>query len=62
MGPYLLEGFGLLEAVEWDNLTRELYGVHLLTSEDRVSWLLDPSVHYEFDVWSVVAGIGGHPL
>jgi hypothetical protein len=35
--------FGIPEAVEWDNLTRELDGVHFSTLEDRVSWLLDPS-------------------
>jgi hypothetical protein len=38
--------FGIPKVVEWDNLTRELDRVHFLTSEDRVSWILDPSSRF----------------
>jgi hypothetical protein len=42
-GIVFRRSFGLPEAVEWDNLTRELDGVRLTPEVDRVSWTLDPS-------------------
>jgi hypothetical protein len=42
-GIVFRRSFGLPEAVDWDNLTRELDGVRLTPVVDRVSWMLDPS-------------------
>jgi hypothetical protein len=35
--------FGLAEAVEWDNLCREVWGLPWELEEDVVSWALEPS-------------------